>query len=402
MLAGRAYPANHRAMSSGARLALSCALLVSAACGSSEAGFTETATGGSSGHTGGAGGNANAGSGGKANGGKSSVAFSDLPTELATAYCAIIEQCFGTYAELVPQSDCEPRLAKQFTNGWFASTQAALDAGVVAYDPVKARACVDALAAQGCELFSARSPAVCDEALSGEVPLGGPCSVGAECAGDAYCDHGAAACPGACAVRRDSGQDCAADEECVSGLTCQTLTCRAPAAAGHACGGDSEPECRTGLVCLGASETSSGVCADTAIVTSVKLGQSCDVAQQRLCEPNLSCRLVSSAPAAFTCQAKSASGQACSLGLPEPCPRGEYCKTEAAKPLEGLCAPLPGAGEPCVTGGIHLLTCDIGLVCVTGSCKEVQDNGVSCSAAAECHGGHCTNGTCSGDDFCTP
>ena len=188
----------------------------------------------------------------------------------------------------------------------------------------------------------------------------------------------------------------------MSGLTCQNQQYRAPAQAGHACLGGSEPECRAGLVCLGASDTASGVCADTAIVTSAKLGETCSFTEQKLCEPGLSCRLATVTPATFTCQAKSKSGAACSVGIPEPCPLGEYCKTAAATPLDGLCAPLPGVAEACVTGGIHLVTCDIGLTCVSATCRAVQENGGACTEDAECFSEHCLAGTCQGDPFCTP
>src|SRR5215471_4534732 len=341
--------------------------------------------------------------GGSDNGGsQQQIALADLPAAAAKTYCQAIKQCLGDLIFFVPQPDCEANFESTYRNGNYAATQAAINASVVRYDAQKASSCIDALTAQGCDLFVQRAPAICDEALAGDVPLGGACSIDSECAGLAYCDVRAAVCPGVCAERRGDGQSCVEDSNCQSGLTCHAQVCKAPATAGQACDGPTGVGCRPGLFCVGASANLAGTCADPATVLSAKMGQACDLMAQRLCETPLTCAIDSVAPNTFSCHAKSASGQPCALGLPEPCPEGEYCNAPLTAPTSGSCAPLPKAGETCATGPTHPLHCAGGLTCVGTTCQAKKANGASCSVAEECYGGRCTAAVCAGVEFCTP
>jgi hypothetical protein len=337
------------------------------------------------------------------NGGQQQIALGDLPAEAAKTYCNVIEQCLAGLLAFFPRPECEATFATNYRNDEYAALQAAINAGKVHYDGQKARSCLDALTAMGCDLFVQRNPTICDEAIAGDVPLGGACSIDGECAGLAYCDVRAGVCPGVCAERRGEGQDCDEDNNCQSGLNCHLGLCKAPAMAGQACDGPSGTGCRPGLFCVGASATAAGTCGDPSTVLSAKVGQACDLTMQRLCETGLSCEVdsVTAGVAAFSCHAKSASGQPCALGLPEPCPDGEYCNAAIASPTSGTCTALPNAGQPCASGPTHPLHCAGSLTCVGTTCQAQKANGAGCSVAEECSGGRCTAGVCAGVEFCT-
>jgi hypothetical protein len=139
-------------------------------------------------------------------------------------------------------------------------------------------------------------------------------------------------------------------------------------------------------------------------VTSGKLGDPCDGATPKLCDPSLACVVdtpVTLTPT-FSCKAKSASGATCARGFPEPCPSGEYCKVPAGMVDGGVCTQLPKAGEACLTETGRPFACAAELVCSGGTCRERHLNGAVCTAAIECYSRRCSNGVCVGDEFCTP
>jgi hypothetical protein len=334
------------------------------------------------------------------------VTLEGLPAALASTYCRVLETCLGSFLEVVPQPNCSRNLEQQFTNRTFVAINAAVQRGAVAYDAIKAGACLQAVEAQGCDLFASRNPPICDEALSGDVALGGPCSIDAECSGDAHCDLGGGTCPGVCAERRGDGEMCTESDDCQSGLTCQSSVCRAPAGPGETCGGPSGPECRLGLTCVGEdTTTTAGTCGEFAVLLSGKAGEACNPSAEprKLCETSLSCVLdpITLAGMTFSCQPKSGSGAACRLGFPEPCPSGEYCKV--ANPLigDGTCTRMPQSGESCLTETFRLSDCALDLVCVNGTCAGRKGNGAACNSALECYSDLCSSSKCAGDSFCT-
>jgi len=384
----------------GSLLAFACALGLASACGDSNDDPFQGGDAGQAGETG----QGDAGDGNTpGGGGTGSVALDALPAELARVFCDVISTCFGTFTEIIPQPECEPNLENQFRNGDFFVLEDAVEAGRVTYDGARVPACLRSFEALGCDVLSQRNADVCEEAVTGTVPLGEACSIDAECEGAAFCAV-ADACPGVCAAPRGVGETCASDGECESGLNCDAELCAARATAGEACGGPDAPECQIGLFCTGATDTAPGTCAQTSTLTSRQAGEDCDAMALELCEPGLSCvfaGLMLLTPS-YVCRAKSASGDACRRGFPEPCPDGEYC--EDALPLDdsdGLCVPLPGVGDTCLAADNRPLRCEVGLVCANEVCATRKGNGGSCSEAVECYSERCTNGRCEGPEFCT-
>jgi len=333
-----------------------------------------------------------------------SVPLDEVPSRIAEVFCASVSRCFGALAEVLPQDNCEQNLENQYRNTDFAALERAVEAGTVEYDAIKTSACLDAFTDLGCELFSERSPAVCEEAIAGSAALGEPCSIDAECEGRAFCDTIENACPGACAALRARGASCERDSECEDGLTCTDRTCQPVASEGQACGGEDGVNCRLGSYCLGSTGTEAGTCATAATLLSRREGESCALAEQRLCEPGLSCVLqgITDGEARFECEPPVGSGEPCSLGFPEPCPADHYCDAEAdATTAAGTCVPLPGAGEPCVAGRDRVARCTSGLACVDDECASPRENGQPCTSPAQCFSERCVDGLCTGVEFCT-
>jgi hypothetical protein len=332
------------------------------------------------------------------------VALVDLPRELSATQCGLLAQCFGAF-ETLSMQDCVDELEPRFRNGGFVAIQSAIESKRVSYDAKKARACLDAIEKQGCDSLSTRNPSVCDDALSGSVPLGNACSIDAECAGNAHCDWGSGTCPGVCAAPHTDGQSCVADGDCADSLICQGLgaagsvgQCRAPATGGQVCLGTTGPECRPELVCLGGTATASGTCAAIDIVASGKLGEACDLTAQKLCRAGLSCAVQTVTPSlTFSCIAKLASGAPCTLAIPDPCQDDEICTATQNAPTTGTCTPMPKLDEACTTA----IPCNGDLVCIAGKCAALKDTGATCASDAECYSGDCPNSVCVGGAFCT-
>ena len=88
-----------------------------------------------------------------------------------------------------------------------------------------------------------------------------------------------------------------------------------------------------------------------------------------------------------------AAGDACKPGFPEACASGNYCKTGTGLlAITGTCTPIPAAGEAC---GSSLSQCLPNAACVSGTCQNLAQNGVSCTGDAMCYSERCgSSGGC--------
>ena len=130
----------------------------------------------------------------------------------------------------------------------------------------------------------------------------------------------------------------------------------------------SHSDCAEGLFCDAGADTC-GSCAP-----QVGVGESCEQSHQ--CEPGTYCD-------GSTCTAKAAVGQ--------PCDRGQRCiGTTLCR--RGVCAlPSSKIGEPC---GERRNECDMGLLCVLGTCQRVAGAGDAC-VLGQCQLGYqCDDGRC--------
>lgn len=351
------------------------------------------------------GGNTDDDSGGSA-GSASGPKVEEIPGLLAAAYCPSVAACLGPISDFyLNGEDCQTRLTKQLTNGEFGKIPELVAAGKLSYDGSKVQACIDAFKNGGCAQLISRSPSACDAVFNGKGKAGDECTVGAECGTGLFCQAGTA-CPGKCAARGGSGTACTADDACESGLTCQNKKCTKPSAANGACGGGgTNPDCEPGLTCVGDDDKTmkAGACQSNSSVFTAPNGGACDFINDTLCAAGSFCSLESLMPApTFKCIGKLASGAACKVAIPDACPSGEYCNVDlAANKFDGTCTKIPSAGEACGKG-IRGETCASYAVCVSGTCKALQETGAACGDPKECWSEVCKSGKCSQGLACEP
>jgi len=332
------------------------------------------------------------------------VPFEDMPEKVAEALCAAYQECLGDYASFsLGGEDCEELFEKAFASDGYEQMKAAQDAGTATYHGDKAQACLDALAALGCDALIANSVPECDEAFAGTVDAGGDCTYDVECVGDLYCLIDGS-CPGTCTAPGGTGADCDGDDQCEAGLYCEgdTSSCQTPAGAGDDCGEAAEAECAPGLLCIGEDEDQGtpGSCMSTSQVLVGQVGDGCDLFAGPWCEMGAHCAVIDfTGPGQLTmeCVATADSGGDCHPAGPDMCPTGEFCEVPMQS-IDGTCMALPGDGEPCADSWTK--GCEAYHRCVDDVCEALQDNGGSCTDDDVCHSGHCNGGTCGPYDPC--
>lgn len=338
--------------------------------------------------------------------------FEELPALLSERLCPEIESCFDARTRMIAfgEAGCAAQLQAQLEDGDFAHVKAAIEDGRVSYDASQIEPCLDSVAGVGCEFASTRvfEDGACERVFEGSVALGGDCAVDAECTGEAFCRFDAE-CPGTCTALLGPGDACEDDDQCEDGLACpdEISACTALADSGDACGGAVAAPCRADRVCVGEDEDTgaAGTCRTLTELFSLALGEPCDLDAGELCSEGLSCVVTSlqGGMAEFECQERVDSGEACSFGVPSPCPVDEYCDVNLpAGMVDGTCEPLPRAGETCVdVAGAP--NCAPGLFCdVDNRCHALSRLGQPCASDDGCASGECVIGSCDRPQTCTP
>jgi hypothetical protein len=334
----------------------------------------------------------------------SSIPLSDLPPKLAESLCTAYQNCFGpAFSFFLNGSDCVAVTEQRIRNGSFPLLQGKVDQGKLRYDGSKAQACLDSFNSRTCAQMLDRNTAQCLAALDGTVEIGGNCDLDEECKGEALCKSSTGTCPGQCTPLLVAGQACTKDDNCQSGLQCssETKLCVVPAAIDQACEFGAPP-CGPGLLCLGKDDDKQtpGTCKSAAQALAGLENGPCDPTIGQLCQSSLSCVLDNATliPPALTWKcikvSSYAASDACKIGYPDACTSGNYCKTgDGLLALAGgTCQPIPAAGEACGTG---LSQCQVNAVCVSGTCQNLTQNGVSCSGDAMCYSEKCgSSGGC--------
>lgn len=334
------------------------------------------------------------------------IPLEQLPAETAAVLCANSSACLGRLATQVDVAgSCESAYEGFVANTTIPLWQAAIERGTMTYDGAAAANCLDEVRALGCDVATAAEPASCRERAVGTIPLGEPCSLSEECAGDAYCNG--ASCPeepGTCTARHAVGEDCSSDEHCREGLDCDREgVCRAPAnMSGGSCGGASGLSCPLDEACVITSSDGTGTCRPYRELLTRSLGEACDPSTYDLCSPELSCARVSASGGlpSFECVAVASSGASCFFAIPDMCPAGEHCTADPLSGMEGTCQALPQANEPCGSDG----ACAAGLQCRTVGdarlCVRPKNNGEACTSGRECHSSRCEGGVCAPPELC--
>lgn len=325
------------------------------------------------------------------------IPIAQVPNEYAAVACDKIDACLGLVATIfLPTSDCDTYLSNQFSQGEYANYNAAVDAGRIIYDGLKAGQCINAIRGGGCETIQDNGgPEVCDQVFTGTVEVGGACTLDEECPATAYCAF-SGVCPGACANRKAAGASCNGNDECTRGLVCDgSGKCSAPVAAGGACDGEPGLKCASGLACVGGDSETTGTCQATGGLFIANLGQACNFQAGPFCRPELSCAVAPGSPRlnpTFRCAALAAAGAACTAGVPTSCVEGYYCNTPSGS-FDGTCTQLPGAGASCASD-VFGRSCADGLVCASGTCTALALNGAACTTDEGCYSSNCDDNVC--------
>ncbi len=338
----------------------------------------------------------------------------DAPAALADAFCTSYEACFGSLTSiLLGGNDCRESLTATFTDETVPRWKLYIAAGTLAFHGDQLAHCTEAIAALGCGITEGHVPEHCQEALDGNVALGGACDGGEECAGDAFCAYPADACPGTCTALLGEASACDDTEQCERGLRCavdpadSTAKCTKPVASGGACASDEN--CTGGEVCRGADGATNtlGTCQSWSAVFSANEGDTCDPGGGSLCKEGLACVLDSYDPQTgpgFSCVKPYASGTTCMVGYPNPCPAEEYCNADlSGGMLEGTCVAAPKEGEACLdtSAGGATPACAQGLLCDEDNiCKGRARTGEACVGDGLCYSNTCSNGLCVDPSAC--
>lgn len=328
------------------------------------------------------------------------IPLEEVPGELAETLCERQIACSPLVEILVGSAEqCAAEWEKRIRQSSFDSMIDAVDDGRVTYDGRQAEACLDAWENVECvELHL--DPEACSTVFTGSVPRGGECVIDQECEGDSICSFDDS-CPGACTSRLAAGEVCDGnDDRCAEGLVCSEATdrCARPGAEGDPCGGGVEAQCAGALYCQGEDDATDtpGECVPQEEVFAGAEGESCSFDDGALCGPGLSCVFEGEGDG-FVCRRPNEDGS-CRLGFPAQCAVGEYCEgiDVAGGVVDGTCAPLPGANEPCAQG----LFCATGHVCREAECRALRENGQTCQANLECYSGYCVDGGCAPSVAC--
>jgi hypothetical protein len=99
------------------------------------------------------------------------------------------------------------------------------------------------------------------------------------------------------------------------------------------------------------------------------------------------------------CQARVASGAACTYSTPDACPDGEYCRITSetgVKPATGTCQKSPKLGEECRWGTFYITSCDDEQYCDTDTklCTAIHHLGEPCTSDDGCFSSTCVDGKC--------
>ncbi|MFT7625484.1 MAG: hypothetical protein ACI9WU_004675 [Myxococcota bacterium] len=339
-------------------------------------------------------------------GGTTLGALDEMSLWMAEAICERIEDCFFDFPGLFEVTDCDSALHTTFRSGVIQQWVAAEETGNATVDLEAFQACIDSVAGASCSDL-ASLPGDCGTAVVGTVAEGEACTWDVECAGANFCRIDDA-CPGVCTAAKPADAACAEGDLCAEGLVCHGDACVAGAAKDAACGAD-QPPCVFGLLCAGLDEEAdqAGTCIEFSSLQTQKDGESCDALAGQFCEPGLFClvdAIDGDANVTWACGSAAATGGACRPGLPDPCPAGEICVAPDGE-LDGTCTTLPGAGEPCLKGGMvegtPLLFCRQATACSSASqCEAVVLLGESCTEDLFCITGRCADGTCAPVDPC--
>ncbi len=280
------------------------------------------------------------------------------------ARCKQLARC-GLFAD---ETSCVT-FARDRSDGALA---AAVEAGVVRFDPTLEQQCLDDLATASCDQTSRsfRIPSLsCQGALLGTRNAGQDCRFDDECA-TARCTEGICepyeCCQGNCREARASlgpcidKTDCFETEYCTRDHVCAPLEHELKPCI-------NDGACDFGLACIGASSIEPGTCRRLPAI-----GQACPYG--RCADVGAKC---------------DTTGVCAPLGLPgDRCNDNTDCSPYAeCNQASGTCEAIPVLGMACVN------RCAGNAACANGVCVPPLANGERCFSSNDCEGGLCAEGS---------
>lgn len=203
------------------------------------------------------------------------AAFSDLPVDLASAFCDWQARCCtGTeiadvsHGRYATADQCRAAGLELAVRDQLGLVAASIDEGRVTVNADRAEACIAdyrnrACNGAGAPMTPTAAPDVsvllsCPGAFVGHAPLGRRCDTTVDCVAGGHC-HFYPVGGGICLADRRQGDPCEADDDCAPGLACRTIdfTCdTAPADTGASDGGATDdggaPDGGAVAACVGA------------------------------------------------------------------------------------------------------------------------------------------------------
>lgn len=315
------------------------------------------------------------------------VAYADLFKTFLEKSCDNNSKCPELFYGNAHFSSAAGCMALTEVNDNDPKERAAVEAGRIVYDGVKAAECLSALFASCDVMFADKTPAVCDTFLVGTIADAAACTVDRECKSK-YCQHSLdnAECPGVCATPSPIGADCAVQAACEAGLRCIAKKC-APRNVAVDAKCDLGQDCADGLVCI--FDKAGGTCKSRS-----DMGGPCKELIQ--CKYGLYCQ--HAAKGASKCAATAKAAETCAGAKPGeplsdggPCGAGLGCVDDGAGKFR--CVALVKEGQVCKTSA----QCDgLDLACLPGgvapsTCQIVSAVGGPCAEPSADHPWVCTS-----------
>ena len=304
--------------------------------------------------------------------------------DYARAYCAKLDQCFGPAAGELSFPDCERSVEAEMVDALLPAWRLSEAEGNLTIDRSRADECLEALAVSvTCANLNTFIAPGCVNFLQAGSTTGGACRTEQDCPLGDYCDTGVA-CPGVCTTFAAVGESCT-ERQCAPDAFCNEVSeCEALPQLGEAC--DLDIAC-IGLLYCASDADGIPSCRAVDQVFTVAEGDPCLLsASGPYCQAGLSCAVAGDG---FVCQPLVGSGEACTVGFPDPCPEGEAC--DAPDGITGTCTAAAGEGESCAER-----PCGPGLACgtETSTCVSLSRIGESCAEDLECASVLCEEGVC--------
>ncbi len=379
--------------------------LVAVGCGDAGDGTTGPGTTSVGGSGGGGGAQGTGGSGG-GGGAEPRGSVADYCAPLAALVCARGSSCGCsaiTPSGAFDTAACVSAFTAECMDA-YAPVEAAIQAGEARVDGERVAECIALVmtSTPSCEApRGAVTLGLCPAWFTGDAALGAPCAFPICGDGAGFCDQGT------CVPRPGSGDPCDG-LECEPGLLCIEGTCGAPGSPSDACVTDDA--CAPPLRCLAgacaALSSTGGPCTDDAgcAVGLVCGTNGCEAAPPPPCADAADCGNLSACVTVPRCATPVAVGGVCSgdpgceaglfcdnglcAALPgdgEPCQNGTLCAPGLACAMDfGDCAPLPGDGAPCAFGPNGPNQCATGLGCVDGTCGPMPGLNEPCTVDNRC------------------